>query len=999
MRRQPPASGASQQPHTRAATRRPAGSSGTHQPDLFGLDADEQPPVPSLPAADETLPDTAAAATWDAAELSGTNVGDDATGTAMQPATRGGGSHAQPLAGATVVLVDAHSLIYQVFHALPPMTSPGGLPVAAVHGFVSDMIELIQRKSPTYLICAFDKGAVTFRNELFADYKAQRESMPEELRQQIPLICQIIEAMGIGIMQCVGFEADDILATVSKQVDAAGGECLIVTSDKDCRQLITDRVRLYNIRKNQEMTAAELMADWGIRPDQVVDYQALVGDPVDNVPGIPLIGPKIASQLLTQFGTLDAILDNADSVAGAKRKENLKAGREKAMLSRQLVKLRDDVPCEPPWEQSTMRADVAKLTELMDLFGFRRLRARAIELFGRAEATVAEAAPAPEVHYALITDLAQLDALVQRLATCSEIAVDTETTGTDPRASELVGISIAWAPGQAAYIPVRSPAGSPQLDCHEVVQRLRPILQNEAIGKIGQNIKFDLIVLRGVGIELRGPLTDTMVADYLLSPGARNHTLDDLAQRYLNHTMTPIKDLIGTGKQQITMDQVPLDQITHYACEDVDIPLRLVPLVRSQLADLGLSELYRDLEMPVIEVLAEMEFNGIRIDVEHLTKMSSLFAEKITTLKDEIFATAGGEFNLDSPKQLAKVLFEDLGLPVVKKTKTGASTDVEVLQTLSLNHPLPARLIEYRQATKLKNTYIDALPRLVNAKTGRVHTSFRQDVAATGRLSSTDPNLQNIPIRTEEGRAIRGAFRAGPEDWLLLAADYSQIELRVLAHYSGDAALLDAYVQDSDIHTRVAAEVNGVNESAVTPEMRRMAKTINFGIVYGQSPFGLARTLGISKDEAAAYIELYFARYPGVQEFMLQTLLDCRRNGFVQTILGRRRAIQGVRDLSQLEPAKRRSLTEAERIAINTPIQGSAADLIKSAMIALHRRLAQSDLQAKLLLQIHDELVFEVAPDQAQELEQLVRQEMTSVMPLRVPLKVEIGIGETWADL
>jgi DNA polymerase-1 len=345
------------------------------------------------------------------------------------------------------------------------------------------------------------------------------------------------------------------------------------------------------------------------------------------------------------------------------------------------------------------------------------------------------------------------------------------------------------------------------------------------------------------------------------------------------------------------------------------------------------------------------------------------------------------------------VLFEDLGLPVVKKTKTGASTDVEVLQTLSLNHPLPARLIEYRQATKLKNTYIDALPRLVNAKTGRVHTSFRQDVAATGRLSSTDPNLQNIPIRTEEGRAIRGAFRAGPEDWLLLAADYSQIELRVLAHYSGDAALLDAYVQDSDIHTRVAAEVNGVDESAVTPEMRRMAKTINFGIVYGQSPFGLARTLGISKDEAAAYIELYFARYPGVQEFMLQTLLDCRRNGFVQTILGRRRAIQGVRDLSQLEPAKRRSLTEAERIAINTPIQGSAADLIKSAMIALHRRLAQSDLQAKLLLQIHDELVFEVAPDQAQELEQLVRQEMTSVMPLRVPLKVEIGIGETWADL
>lgn len=997
MRRQPPPSSSSQSPAARAAARRAAGAAGTHQPNLLGFDADEGPaasPPPDAPRA-AAAPATALGA----AEVDGQGAAADATGTTIQPTGGEAAAAANPLAGATVVLVDAHSLIYQVFHALPPMTSPGGLPVAAVHGFVSDLIELIQRKSPTYLICAFDKGAVTFRNALFADYKAQRESMPEELRQQIPLIRQVIEAMGIGVMQCVGFEADDILATVAKQVDAAGGECVIVTSDKDCRQLITDRVRLYNIRKNQEMTATELMADWGIRPDQVVDYQALVGDPVDNVPGIPLIGPKIACQLLAQFDTLDAILDNADSVAGAKRKENLKAGRDKALLSRQLVKLRDDVPCEPPWEQSTMRADVAKLTELMDLFGFRRLRTRVTEVFGGAETAVAESAPAPEVQYQLITDLPALDALVQRLSSCSEIAVDTETTGTDPRASDLVGISIAWAAGQAAYIPVRSPVDAPQLDCGDVVARLRPVLENEAIGKVGQNIKFDLIVLRGVGVDLRGPLTDTMVADYLLSPGARNHTLDDLARRYLNHTMTPIKELIGSGKQQITMDQVPLQQITHYACEDVDIPLRLVPLVRSQLADLGLSDLYRELEMPVIEVLAEMEFNGIRIDVDYLTAMSGVFEAKIAGLKDEIFATAGGEFNLDSPKQLAKVLFEDLGLPVVKKTKTGASTDVEVLQTLSLNHPLPARLIEYRQATKLKNTYIDALPRLVNPKTGRVHSSFRQDVAATGRLSSTDPNLQNIPIRTEEGRAIRGAFRAGPEGWLLLAADYSQIELRVLAHYSGDAALLDAYAQDSDIHTRVAAEVNGIEEAAVTPEMRRMAKTINFGIVYGQSPFGLARTLGISKDEAAAYIELYFARYPGVQEFMLQTLLDCRRNGYVQTLLGRRRAIQGVRDLSQLEPAKRRNLTEAERIAINTPIQGSAADLIKSAMVALHRRLAQSDLQAKLLLQIHDELVFEVAAEQAHELEQLVRQEMTGVMALRVPLKVEVGVGATWADL
>jgi DNA polymerase I len=903
------------------------------------------------------------------------------------------------LDGVCVVLVDAHSLIYQVFHALPPMTSPGGLPVAAVHGFVSDLIELIQRKSPTYLICAFDKSEVTFRRDLYEQYKVHRGGMPDELRQQIPLIREVIEAMGIGIMQCGGFEADDILATVAKQVDAAGGKCLIVTSDKDCRQLITDRVRLYNIRKDQEMSAVELMDDWGIRPDQVVDYQALVGDPVDNVPGIPLIGPKLARQLLTQFDTLDAVLDNADSVSGVKRKENLKAGRELALLSRQLVKLRDDVPCETPWEQSTMRADVTKLTVLMDRFGFRRLRARVAEVFAGAEVAVVEPPPAPVTAYETIRDLAALDALVRRLESCEEFSIDTETTGTDPRSSDLVGISIAWAPGQAAYIPVLSPAGEVRLPREEVAARLRPVLQNRSIGKIGHNLKFDIIVLRSAGVGVRGPLTDTMVADYLLSPGARNHTLDDLARRYLSHTTTTIKELIGSGKQQRTMDQVPLAMISDYACEDVDVPLRIVPLVRAQLAELELDGLYRDLEMPLVEVLAEMEFNGISVDVGHLGSMSSLFADRIEKLREEIFAAAGGEFNLDSPRQLAKVLFEDLGLPVVKKTKTGASTDVEVLQTLSLNHPLPARLIEYRQATKLKNTYIDSLPRLVSPKTGRVHSSFRQDVAATGRLSSTDPNLQNIPIRTEEGRAIRGAFRAGPENWMLLAADYSQIELRMLAHYSGDAALVDAYAQDSDIHTRVAAEVQGVDEAAVTPDMRRMAKTINFGIVYGQSPFGLARTLGISKDEAADYIELYFSRYPGVQEFMLQTLLDCRRDGYVKTILGRRRSVQGVRDLSKLEPSKRRNLTEAERIAVNTVIQGSAADLIKRAMITLHQRLSELPIQAKLLLQIHDELVFEVAQQDAAKLEQLVREVMTSVMTLRVPLKVEVGIGATWADL
>ncbi len=982
-------------------------ASGNHyQPNLLGFDGESAD-------ADVRSGDTDAGMTGPSSQndLSVNDLSDrsdrsDRSDKSDESGTSDSAGNAGSLAGARVVLVDAHSLIYQLFHALPPMTSPQGWPVSTVHGFVGDLLELINRMAPKYLICAFDHSDKTFRNDLYDQYKAHRESMPDELRQQIPLIREAVAALGVGIMEAPGFEADDILATVARMVEQGGGECVVVTADKDCRQLITDRVQLYNIRKGQMMTAAELLEDWGVRPDQVVDFQALVGDPVDNVPGIPLIGPKLAQQLLEQFGTLESILANVDQVSGAKRKENLKAGREKVMLSRALVKLRDDVPCEPPWEASRMRADLDHLQAMFDRFGFRRLKSRVAEIYGRdnhAEATSAKTSVAPPTRpaaeYQTITDAESLARLVATLRDCREIAIDTETTGTSPRGCELVGISIAWQPGSAAYIPVLAPEGEPKLERDAVLAALRPIFEDPAIAKLGHNLKFDIIVLRSAGVDVRGELNDTMVADYLLNPGGRNHTLDDLSTRYLQHPMTSIKSLIGSGKNEITMDRVPLATISAYACDDVDVPLQIMPGLIEPLETLGLTKLYRELEMPLIEVLAEMEFNGIRVDSGHLERMSGLFATRIATLREEIYEAAGSEFNLDSPKQLANVLFNQLGLPIVKKTKTGPSTDVEVLETLAAQHPLPKRLIEYRQATKLKNTYIDTLPRLINAKTGRVHTSYRQDVAATGRLSSTDPNLQNIPIRTEEGRAIRGAFRAGPDDWLLLAADYSQIELRVLAHFSGDPTLVEAYEQDRDIHTLVAAEVHGVPESAVTSDMRRVAKTINFGIVYGQSPFGLARTLGISKDEAAIYIELYFQRYPGVQDFMLQTLTDCRRNGFVQTILGRRRDVQSVRDLSQMEPAKRRNLTETERIAINTVIQGSAADLIKQAMITLYRRLAETDLRAKLLLQIHDELLWEVHPDDANRLSDLVRHEMISVMDLRVPLKVEVGYGKSWADL
>ncbi|TWT70283.1 DNA polymerase I [Crateriforma conspicua] len=897
-----------------------------------------------------------------------------------------------------VIIVDAHSLIYQVFHALPPMTSTSGLPVSAVYGFVGDMLELISRKHPDYLIAAFDKSEVTFRNQLFDQYKAHRESMPDELRQQIPLLRQAIDAMGIGIMEQSGFEADDLLATVAETVQNAGGRCLVVTSDKDCRQLISDTVSVYNIRKDKEIDAAELWDLWGVRPDQVVDFQSLVGDPVDNVPGVPLIGPKLAQQLLEQFGTLDAVLDNADSVSGKKRKENLKNGREQALLSRELVRLRRDVDSPIPWSYSVRQAaDLPRAQALFKEFGFRRLTDRVAEVLGDGESTMTPDA-VWETDYATIDTVAGLKKLAKQLAKCEQIAIDTETTGTNPRASDLVGISIAWRPGQAAYIPVLAPEGQQVLDPGVVAEHLKPVVESESIRKIGQNLKYDVVVLRGIGLNVRGIAVDTMVADYLLNPGGRNHTLDDLARRYLNHQTTSIKELIGTGKKQIRMDQVDVTRVSDYACEDVDVPIRIADTISDQLKQADLNDLFADVEIPLIDVLAEMEFNGITVDAEYLRRMSEQFASQIEQLHQQIMDMSPRAFNVDSPKQLSEILFVEMKLPVIKKTKTGFSTDASVLEELAVNHELPAKVLEYRQLTKLKNTYIDALPNLICEKTGRIHTSFRQDVAATGRLSSSEPNLQNIPIRTAQGRAIRGAFTAGDEGWLLLGADYSQIELRVLAHYSGDPALIAAYHDGADIHTRVAAEVNEIAESDVTSDLRRIAKTINFGIVYGQSPFGLAKTLGISKDEARDYIELYFQRYQGVERFMTQTLIDCRNNGYVTTMLGRRRDVQGVRDIAKLDPVKRRSLTEPERIAVNTPIQGSAADLIKLAMLKVHSRLSSSALRARMLLQIHDELLFEVHQDDRQELQELVEQSMTGVVQLDVPLQVDVAFGKTWAD-
>ena len=899
------------------------------------------------------------------------------------------------LSGQTIVLVDSHSLIYQIFHAIAPMSSPSGVPVAAVFGFLRDVADLRDRWQAAFVWCAFDLSEITFRNELYPEYKAHRDPMPDELRGQIPLIRDTLQLLGVGIADAPGYEADDVIATLAKQVESAGGRAIVVTSDKDCRQLITDNVLMYNIRKQEVFDAAKLKEVWGIRPDQVVDFQAMVGDAVDNVPGIPLIGPKIAQQLLDQFDNLERVLDNPDAVAGKKRAENIRDNRDKALLSQELCRLRTDVPLELDWRDANFsRRDPAALQSQFSDFGFRRLSERLVGGIPTAAVEVQQWSP----EYTTVDSNEKLTWLADQLRSAKMISLDTETTSTNPRWAEPVGISFCWEVGKAAYVPLRAPSGSATLSIESVCEALLPILADATIPKIGQNIKYDLIVLRQVGIDVRGVAFDTMVADYLIDPGQRDHSLDDLARRHLQHKTTKITELIGSGRDQLTMDQVPIDTITAYACQDVDIPFRMHAMLLEQLEAIGLKKLFDTMEVPLVGVLADIEYNGIRVDVQRLASLRADFAARIAALHEEIIQLAGEAFNLDSPKQLQVILYERLKLPVVKKTQTGVSTDAEVLQQLAVYHPLPVKLLEYRQLTKLVSTYIDALPQLVCPKTGRVHTSFRQDVAATGRLSSTDPNLQNIPVRTEEGRNIRSAFRAGEDGWLLLAADYSQIELRVLAHFCGDDALRDAFLNDRDIHTQVASEVYGVPLADVTSAHRRSAKAINFGIIYGQSPFGLAKSLQISKGDAAEFIQAYFARFPGVRKFIEETIMTCRAQGYVSTMFDRRRRIKGVRDFASLNDSRKQVMIEPERIAVNTVIQGSAADLIKIAMLRVHSRLATSQLKARMLLQIHDELVFEVHAADCEALSNLVREEMSAVAQLSVPLKVDVKAGLNWAE-
>ena len=947
----------------------------------------------------------------------------------------------------SLYLLDAHGLVFQMFHGVrTPMSAPDGRPTNAVFGVTRALMDLYDRGAD-YLIAVFDTPEPTFRNTLSAEYKAHRPPPPSDLIVQEPMIHEVLAAMRIPVLKKPGFEADDLLATLAAAGEARGLDVFLCTSDKDCRQLLSDKVKIRNLRKGETLDAVGLMADWGVTPGQVVDFQALVGDAVDNVKGVPGCGPKTATKWLQQHGSLDAIIANADTTGTPKLRESLKKAIADGTLqkSRDLVRLDANVPLDIDWDGWRRQDwDGQRLLELFQEFDFRGFATRVrTTLSGSGAkknadllAAIGEGGPAPTrdlfsdvpattsavggvdfdfganapggetavvtpewaATYTLVDEEKSFAGFLSKLKTQKRVCFDLETTNLHPLAGEIVGYAFSWAAGDAYYLPVRGPDGAKVLDPATTLAILAPVFADPAMAKVNQNIKYDWLALRAAGVTLAGVVGDPMIADYLLHAGERSHGLDDLARRYLGHENTPIVDLIGKGKKQVTIDKVEIEKVKEYAAEDADAAFRLAEMLEPDLASAGLRTLYDDLEIPLIEVLAELEFNGIRVDTEFLKRLSGEMETQLTGLEAEAHAVAGKPFNLGSPKQLREILFDEQKLPVQKRTGTTGepSTDQESLERLAaLGHDLPRKIIAYRQVAKLKGTYVDALPLLVNARTGRVHTSFNQTVAATGRLSSSDPNLQNIPARTDQGKQIRQAFL--PQDgWTLVTADYSQIELRLLAHFSGDESLKRAFAEDRDVHTIVAAEIFKVPEAEVTSSHRRVAKTVNFGVIYGMSAHGLGVRLGMPRKEAETFIDAYFARYSSVLEYQDTLLANARKDGFVGTILGRRRTFDpsGIRPSSSYQ-----NRTTAEREAINMEIQGSAADLMKLAMLAVYRRIKMDGLQAKMLLSVHDELVFECPPGEVTKVAAAAREEMGGAMTLSVPLKVDVAAGPNWLDV
>ncbi|MDO9069410.1 MAG: DNA polymerase I [Deltaproteobacteria bacterium] len=916
----------------------------------------------------------------------------------------------------TLYLIDGSSYIYRAYFAIRHLTSPDGHPTNAIYGFIQMLLKLLKDYQPKHVAVVFDAGRTTFRTEMYPDYKANRAAMPDDLRLQMGPIREVVRAFNIPTLELQGYEADDIIGALAGRFSEQGGKVVVVTGDKDLMQIVTDSVTLLDTMKGKESGIADVIERFGVGPELVIDILGLAGDSSDNIPGVPGIGEKTAAKLIQEFGNLDNLLERATEVRG-KNGEKLIEYREQALLSRRLATIECNVPLEIGLETLTAQEpDQESLNTFFKKYGFTSL----------IKGLTGKATLSTENYHSVITEI-ELENLAGALLQAGAFALDLETTSLDPRLAEIVGFSFSFRDHEAYYIPVghvtirqqstliqkngqtgfdfalpviTAPASAPHLSAVEgqlprttVLDKLRPLLESPSLFKVGQNIKFDMQVLANNGVLLKGVRFDTMLASYLLNPSRQGHGLDALSQEHLNHRMISYSDVTGAGKMQKNFSEVDIPSASRYACEDADATWLLHRKFEPLLAASQLEDLFHTIEMPLVSILSEMENHGVMLDSQLLVGLSSDFAVRMSTIEEQVFGLAGQRFNLNSPKQMGEVLFERMGLQAGKKTKgkTAWSTDNEVLTALAEEHEIVRLILEYRSVAKLKSTYTDALPRLVNSRTMRVHTSYNQTVTSTGRLSSSDPNLQNIPIRTEEGRRIRHAFIAPPGN-VILSADYSQIELRVLAHLSGDKVFCHAFANNEDIHTRTAAEVFGLFPEMVTPEMRRQAKTINFGIIYGQGAFSLAKQLGIARKTADEFISAYRERHSGAMDYLDSCIRQTEESGFVTTILGRRLPIPDIHS------SNGNVLAFARRNAINYPIQGSAADIIKAAMIRVDARIRLECLQSRLIMQVHDELVFEVPENEILKLEQLVEEEMEHAVEARVPLKVDISHGANWSE-
>lgn len=888
-----------------------------------------------------------------------------------------------------LVLVDGSSYLYRAFHAMPSLTNSKGLHTGATYGITNMLRRLLTDYEPSHLAVVFDAKGKTFRDDLYAEYKANRPPMPDEMRQQLEAIRSLVKALGMPLLEVPGVEADDVIGTLAEQGEKHGFDVTISTGDKDMAQLVNNSVTLVNTMDNSRLDPNGVQSKFGVEPGQMVDYLTLIGDTVDNVPGVPKVGPKTAVKWLKEYGSLDDIVEHAGDIGG-KVGENLRDCLDRLPLSRQLVTIKCDVDLGvAPDDLVRMPADESRLRELYADLEFKTWLAEI--LAGEGEA----AQEKPDVKYEIVLNKKQLNAWIKRLSKAELFAFDTETTSLDYMVADLVGVSFAIEAGEAAYVPcAHDYDGAPaQISRVDLLQALKPLLEDPKHTKLGQNLKYDMSVLARAGVELQGVGYDTMLESYVLDSTATRHDMDSLALKYLSHRTIHFEDVAGKGAKQLGFNQVELEQAGPYAAEDADITLRLHQTLWPRLeGEAKLKQLFEAIEMPLVSVLSRMERNGVLVDRKMLETQSVELASSMEEIAAQAFDAAGEEFNLGSPKQIQGILFDKLELPVLEKTPKGQpSTAESVLQELALDYPLPKLILEYRSMSKLKSTYTDALPACIKAETGRVHTSYRQAVASTGRLSSTDPNLQNIPVRTPEGRRIRQAFIA-PLGSRIVAADYSQIELRIMAHLSGDQGLVEAFESGVDIHRATAAEVFGISLDKVSSEERRSAKAINFGLIYGMSAFGLGRQLGIPRREAQEYVDLYFSRYPDVKQFMDDTKESARDRGFVETVYGRRLYLP---EIKARNPARRQY---AERTAINAPMQGTAADIIKRAMITLHRWLNDSGVEARMIMQVHDELVFEVAEAAVAEVQTVVVKQMEAAAELSVPLKVDVGVGENWDE-